>query len=136
MKIKRLFKFILYGLIAITICYIGLWIAYYFTANQYNKELRKERCSEGKQYSFNGKIVNLNRYEYSDNMSKKYIGLIVQTLDSASSLITYQVELTNQKDILDFVQIGQTIIKEKNSSKFILLDSLNKSKEYKIWCCD
>ena len=78
----------------------------------------------------------INRYDYDKFMNKNFFALSIKTNDTIIEFINYQFNLEPSKNILDFVKVGQTIIKSKNSDSFDLIDNYGIKRTFKIPYCD
>ena len=100
--------------------YFGFWAVYYFSMKKANKEAMEISCVEQTDQSYNGKIQNVLHYEYDEFMNQNFFGLNIVTNDSIENRISYQFLKESNSNLLEFIEIGQVIKKEKGKDYFEL----------------
>lgn len=116
--------------------YFGFWALYYFSMKEANEKGRQMSCQENIQEEFQGKIRTIDRYEYSSFMNENFFGLNIKTNDTLKKSISYQFDIEENKDLLEFVKTGQAIRKERGKDIFLLTTSDGVTKNFKVPDCD
>ncbi len=116
--------------------YFGFWAVYYFSMKKANKEAMEISCVEQTDQSYNGKIQNVLHYEYDEFMNQNFFGLNIVTNDSIENRISYQFLKESNSNLLEFIEIGQVIKKEKGKDYFELTLKNGISKTFKVPDCE
>ncbi|WP_431109404.1 hypothetical protein [Winogradskyella poriferorum] len=101
-----------------------------------NKEAMEISCVEQTDQSYNGKIQNVLHYEYDEFMNQNFFGLNIVTNDSIENRISYQFLKESNSNLLEFIEIGQVIKKEKGKDYFELTLQNGISKTFKVPDCE
>ena len=101
------------------IYYVGFQIIYYFAIEKSNREAQEQGCEEEKKGYFIGIAIRIERYEYDDFMNQNFFSIGIKTQDSI--YINYQFYLKENKDLLTFISIGDSIVKQSNEAKFLVI---------------
>lgn len=125
---------LLIGLLCI-ITYAGFWVEYYFAMQEANKEAIEMACKENMERQFEGRLANIERFEYNNDMHNRFFSLHIIISDSTNISIDYQYNLEPNKEILDFAKTGQLAVKVKGEDSFTLMDTTGEKKTFKIAKC-
>jgi len=116
--------------------YYGLfWLQYYWAMEKSNRETVRAKCEEGIEQNFSGTIEKINRYEYSEFMTKNFFALEILTSDSLDRYKTYQFNLKEYNDVLEFSKVGQGIEKIKGTDTFTLTADNGENRTFTIPDC-
>ncbi len=115
--------------------YFSFWTVYYFSMKEANKEAMEVSCAEQNSQSYNGKIKNLLRYEYSEYMNQNFFGLDIVTNNSGEKIISYNFSIESNSNLLEFVESGQEVKKVKGKDYFELISKNGVSKTFKVPDC-
>lgn len=119
----------------IVLYYGRFWLQYYWATEKSNKETAQFKCKDGIEEEFTGTIDKVNRYEYDDFMNKNFFALQILTTDSVDRFKTYQFNLEEYRDVLEFVNAGQRIEKIKGQDTFVLRIDDGQEGRFKIPYC-
>ena len=123
-------------IVLFVILYYGhFWLQYYLATEKSNKETGKSKCKEGIEEEFSGTIDKVNRYEYDDFMNKNFFALEILTTDSIDGFKTYQFNLKEYRDVLEFANAGQRIEKIKGKDTFLLNSDNGQKRSFTIPDC-
>jgi hypothetical protein len=115
--------------------YGGFYLKYYFSIREVNKKGLEMACSENKEQEFVGRIININTFDYDNFMHGRFFNLQIRINDSTKECIDYHYNLKPNKEILDFARVGQKATKIKGKDTFILTDSVDNQRSFKIAKC-
>ncbi|MBS1507049.1 MAG: hypothetical protein JSS79_10425 [Bacteroidetes bacterium] len=121
--------------LCVVVYYGQFWIRYYLATEKSNKEAGEAKCKDGIADEFSGTIEKVQRYEYSDFMKKKFFALEIKTTDSSDKFRTYQFNLEEYRDVLEFVATGQEIKKVKGQDTFVLRTNHGQEMNFTIPDC-
>lgn len=111
------------------------WLQYYSAIEKSNRETATINCKNGAEDEFFGKIVRVERYEHNDFMNANFFALEILTIDAADRFKTYQFNLNEYSEVLDFVKVGQSIEKNRGQDKFQLKNEEGNEKSFTIPYC-
>jgi len=100
-----------------------------------NKETVEKKCKDVIADEFFGTIQKIERYEYSDFMNENFFALEITTTDSTNRFRTYQFNLDEYKEVLEFASNGQMIEKLKGQDVFVLTTIEGQKKYFIIPDC-
>lgn len=118
-----------------TVANAGLWVRYYFAIQKANKASIELACKENIEQQFEGRLADIDRFEYDNLMHTHFFNLHIKIRDSSNHYIDYQYLLEPNKEILDFAQPGQWAIKVKGKDTFTLMDTTGNKRIFKISKC-
>lgn len=87
-----------------------------------NQKAVLRKCEENLNESFEAIVTNVERYEYDSFMHGRYFSFSIKTEDSISKSLSYLFNLPENKELLEFIKIGQKVRKQNGNNKFSLTD--------------
>jgi hypothetical protein len=119
-------------------CLLGyfcmMWMLY-SSMSSVNNEQREIHCKEQTAQEFEGRIIDINTFDYSDYMRGRFFNLKIKISDSTNTYVDYHYLLKPNQDILEFAEVGQKVIKSPGKDTFTLVDSTGVQRTFKIAEC-
>ena len=115
---KTLLKIMLFLSGAGFLIYLGVWGIFVETQKEMDQKSKKEACHFEILSEFEGKIEEIERYEYSKYMNENLFGIKIKISNPNDSFVNFQFDLKKNKKLIEKIYKGQRIKKRKGSSKF------------------
>lgn len=120
--------------------FLGIGVAYYcgyhamlyYTMKEMNDNSLESACLANRQIGFEGTITNIERYSYDGYMEGRFFAVEILIEDS---LISFQYNLPEDKTLLDYLKVGQEVLKYRASDKFQIIDNEDNIREFYISKC-
>jgi hypothetical protein len=114
--------------------YGGLWFYIDYSIKQSNLAGLEKSCQANKLADFKGTVKDVERFEYDDYMSGRFLNLRIET--DSGKIVNYHYNLKDNKELSDFVRTGQKTLKAKGMETFILRQPDGTEREFLIADCD
>jgi hypothetical protein len=132
---------IIVGVIAIIILtvYAVLGLRFYFEMEKSNKESAETQCQNDSDINYKGVVNRIDRFEYNPDMNKNFFGLNIyfmeDTTKSISIDIYYQYSMPDDKELVDFVNINDSVVKNRADNFFTVISRTKGKKDFKLPTC-
>ena len=118
------------------VLYVGFWAYYWISMREQNEKAKVNKCLEGQAFAFEGEILRVSRYEYDTYMNGKFFGIDIRTADSSNEFITWQFTVNEDRNLLDFIEVGQKVSKVSGSKTFTVTGTNGRKQEFNVPYCN
>lgn len=119
-KKRNSLALIIRGIAAVVIIVgIGIAVAWIISEERKSDEIHRQECLRESSKTFKGVIRSVNHYEWNEHMSEKYFGIHIKLSDTSS--INYMFEKEHHKELSNFIQPHDSVIKYPGTDSFIVV---------------
>ncbi len=133
---KKTIKSILILLGIGIIIYFGVLLLIVETHKEMSNNSQTESCDFNIQSEFEGEILEIERYEFSEYMKQNFFGIKIITSTPSDSLIDLQFNVKENEDLINYIFKGQRIKKNKGKSKFEIELQNGSNKKFSMPNCN
>jgi hypothetical protein len=132
---------IIVGIIALTILivYAVLGLRFYFAMEKSNKESAETKCNYDSKVNYKGVLYRIDRYEYNPDINEDFFGLNIyimgDTSRSESNDIKYQYYLPDNKELIEFVNVNDSVVKKRADNFFTVISRTKGKRDFKLPTC-
>lgn len=132
---KRETRILLTILGFVVLLFVGFWAYYDFSIQESNKEGLEMACNENITHEFEGRIIAIENFDYDKFMHGRFFNLKMKITDSTNAIIDYHYNLEPNTELLEFVAVGQRVIKNKGQNTFVIETDTGERRTFPIAKC-
>jgi hypothetical protein len=106
---------------------------------KYNQESDVSKCKYDSEINYKGVVNRIDRYEYDPTMNEDFFGLNIYIMDdttrSISMDIQYLYSLPDDKELIDFVKLNDSVIKIRSKDYFTIISKVKGKRNFNLPTC-